>query len=239
MGYANRVLIATALAATTLTAACVTDPVTGERRVSKAAIGGVGGAVGGYLLGDLVGGRNDRTEKIVGAGIGGLAGAGIGAYMDRQEQELRRRTAGTDVHVIRQGDDLVLNMPSGVTFATNQSSIQPQFRATLDQVADVLRQYNQTYVDVYGHTDSTGSDSVQSGPVAAPRERRRRLSDDARRAERPARHARLRREPADREQRDRGRQGGQPPGRDQAGAGHPAGSGLRREVRRAARGRNP
>jgi outer membrane protein OmpA-like peptidoglycan-associated protein len=159
MGYANKVLIATALAATTLTAACVTDPVTGERRVSKAAIGGVGGAVGGYLLGDLVGGRNDRTEKIIGAGIGGLAGAGIGTYMDRQEQELRRRTAGTDVHVIRQGDDLVLNMPSGVTFATNQSSIQPQFRATLDQVADVLRQYNQTYVDVYGHTDSTGSDS--------------------------------------------------------------------------------
>jgi outer membrane protein OmpA-like peptidoglycan-associated protein len=159
MGYANKVLIAAALAATTLTAACVTDPVTGERRVSKAAIGGVGGAVGGYLLGDLVGGRNDRTEKIIGAGIGGLAGAGIGAYMDRQEQELRRRTAGTDVHVIRQGDDLVLNMPSGITFATNQSSIQPQFRATLDQVADVLRQYNQTYVDVYGHTDSTGSDS--------------------------------------------------------------------------------
>ncbi|KRC81214.1 OmpA family protein [Sphingomonas sp. Root241] len=159
MGTANKVLIATALAATTLTAACVTDPVTGERRVSKAAIGGVGGAVGGYLLGDLVGGRNDRTEKIIGAGIGGLAGAGIGAYMDRQEQELRRRTAGTDVRVIRQGDDLVLNMPSGITFATNQSSIQPQFRATLDQVADVLRQYNQTYVDVYGHTDSTGSDS--------------------------------------------------------------------------------
>ena len=159
MGYVNKILIAAALAATTLTAACVTDPVTGERRVSKAAIGGVGGAVGGYLLGDLVGGRNDRTEKIIGAGIGGLAGAGIGAYMDRQEQELRRRTAGTDVRVIRQGDDLILNMPSGITFATNESSIQPQFRTTLDQVADVLRQYNQTYVDVYGHTDSTGSDS--------------------------------------------------------------------------------
>jgi outer membrane protein OmpA-like peptidoglycan-associated protein len=159
MGNANKTLIAAALAATTLTAACVTDPVTGERRVSKAAIGGVGGAVGGYLLGDLVGGRNDRTEKILGAGIGGLAGAGIGAYMDRQEQELRRRTAGTDVRVIRQGDDLILNMPSGITFATNESSVQPQFRGTLDQVADVLRQYNQTYVDVYGHTDSTGSDS--------------------------------------------------------------------------------
>jgi outer membrane protein OmpA-like peptidoglycan-associated protein len=159
MLIARKALIAAALAATTLTAACVTDPVTGERRVSKAAIGAGAGVVGGYLLGDLVGGRNDRTEKIIGAGIGGLAGAGIGAYMDRQEQELRRRTAGTDIRVIRQGDDLVLNMPSNVTFATNEASIQPQFRNTLDQVADVLKQYNQTYVDVYGHTDSTGSDS--------------------------------------------------------------------------------
>lgn len=159
MGIISKGLVVAALAATTLTAACVTDPVTGERRVSKAAIGGGVGVLGGYLLGDLVGGRNDRTEKILGAGIGGLAGAGIGAYMDRQEQELRRRTAGTDVRVIRQGDDLVLNMPSGITFATNESSVQPQFRATLDQVADVLREYNQTYIDVYGHTDSTGSDS--------------------------------------------------------------------------------
>ena len=137
---------------------CVTDPVTGEKRVSRAAIGGGVGAVGGYLLGDLVGGRNDRTEKIVGAGIGAIAGVAVGSYIDKQEQELRRRTAGTDVQVIRQGDELVLRMPSNVTFATNESAIQPQFRPTLDQVADVLREYRSTYVDVYGHTDSTGSD---------------------------------------------------------------------------------
>ena len=139
--------------------ACTTDPETGERRISKAAIGGIGGAVGGYLLGDLVGGRRDRTEKILGAGIGGLAGAGIGAYMDRQEQELRRRTAGTDVQVIRQGDDLILNIPSGINFAYDSAQVQPQFQRTLDQVASTLAEYNQTYLDVYGHTDSTGSDA--------------------------------------------------------------------------------
>ena len=155
----SKLLLAASLSAMTLTSACVTDPETGERKISKAAIGGIGGAVGGYLLGDLVGGRRDRTEKIVGAGIGGLAGAGIGAYMDKQERDLRARTAGTDVQVIRQGDDLVLNMPSGITFGYDRSDIQPQFRPTLDQVGDVLAQYNQTYVDVYGHTDSTGSDA--------------------------------------------------------------------------------
>lgn len=159
MRMATRLLTAGALAAATLTAGCVTDPATGERRVSSAAIGGVGGALGGYLLGDIVGGRRDRTEKIVGAGIGGLVGAGIGAYMDQQEQELRRRTAGTDVRVIRQGDDLVLSMPSGITFATDSATIDPRFRPTLDEVAQVLARYGQTYVDVYGHTDSTGSDA--------------------------------------------------------------------------------
>ena len=145
------------------TAACTTDPETGERRISKAAIGGIGGALGGYLLGDLVGGRRDRTEKIIGAGIGGIAGAGIGAYMDKQERDLRARTAGTDVQVIRQGDDLLLNIPSGINFAYNSAAVQPQFQQTLDRVASVLGEYNRTYIDVYGHTDSTGSDAYNQG----------------------------------------------------------------------------
>ena len=153
----SKLFAAAALVALT-TGGCTTDPQTGERRISKAAIGGIGGALGGYLLGDVVGGRHDRTEKIVGAGLGGLAGAGIGAYMDKQERDLRARTAGTDVQVIRRGDDLVLNIPSGITFAYDSATVQPQFQRTLDQVAGTLAEYKETYIDVYGHTDSTGSD---------------------------------------------------------------------------------
>jgi outer membrane protein OmpA-like peptidoglycan-associated protein len=137
---------------------CVTDPETGNRRISKATIGGVGGAVGGYLLGDLLGGRNDRTEKIVGAGIGAIAGAGVGAYMDAQEKKMRERTAGTGVDVVRQGDELLLRMPSGITFATDQSTIQPRFQPTLDQVAATLAEYPRTMIDVLGHTDSDGAE---------------------------------------------------------------------------------
>ncbi|WCM26788.1 OmpA family protein [Sphingomonas sp. QA11] len=159
MKASNRVLAVAALAALVTTSACTTDPVTGERRLSKTAIGGIGGALGGYLIGDIVGGRNDRTAKILGAGIGGIAGAGIGAYMDKQEHDLRARTAGTDVQVIRQGDDLILNIPSGINFAHNSAMVAPQFRRTLDQVGQVLGQYDRTYVDIYGHTDSTGSES--------------------------------------------------------------------------------
>lgn len=144
-------------AALLATAACTTDPYTGQQRVSRTAVGAAVGALGGYLLGDVVGGRSDRTERILGAGIGAVAGGAVGAYMDRQERDLRRQTAGTGVDVIRQGDDLLLRMPSGITFDYDRSDVRPEFRATLDEVAQTLNAYNQTFIDVLGHTDSTGS----------------------------------------------------------------------------------
>ncbi|MCP1468391.1 outer membrane protein OmpA-like peptidoglycan-associated protein [Sphingobium sp. OAS761] len=163
MRISHRIIGAAGLAAMLATTACTTDPATGERRVSKAAIGGIGGALGGYLLGDLVGGKRDRTEKIVGAGIGAIAGAGIGAYMDAQERKLREETAGSGVDVIRDGDNLLLRMPSGITFGYDSATVQPQFQPTLNDVASVLAQYPKTYIDVLGHTDSDGSDAYNQG----------------------------------------------------------------------------
>ncbi|OHC91646.1 MAG: hypothetical protein A2095_13165 [Sphingomonadales bacterium GWF1_63_6] len=159
MRISHRIIGAAGLAAMLATTACTTDPTTGQRTISKAAIGGIGGALGGYLLGDLVGGRSDRTEKILGAGIGAVAGAGIGAYMDAQERKLREETAGTGVDVIRDGDDLLLRMPSVITFAYDRADVQPQFQPTLNDVASVLAQYPKTYIDVFGHTDSDGADA--------------------------------------------------------------------------------
>ena len=141
------------------TAACTTDPYTGERRINRTVVGAIGGAVGGYLLGDVIGGRGDRTERILGAGIGAVAGGAIGAYMDRQEADLRRQTAGTGVDVIRQGDELLLRMPSGITFDFNSYVVKPQFQATLNEVAQTLNNYPATMIDVLGHTDSVGSDA--------------------------------------------------------------------------------
>ena len=141
------------------TAACTTDPHTGQQRINRTAVGIGVGALGGYLLGDLVGGNHDRGAKLAGVGIGAIAGGAAGYYMDRQEAELRRQTAGTGVDVYRSGDDLILRMPSGITFDVDRYDIQPQFQSTLNQVAQTLSSYNQTYIDVLGHTDSTGSDA--------------------------------------------------------------------------------
>lgn len=151
-------IAAFSLSALALASGCTTNPETGNRVISKAAIGGIGGALGGYLLGDIIGGRNDRTEKIIGAGLGGLAGAGVGYYMDEQEKKLRQQTAGSGIDVTRDGDNLILNMPSNVTFPVNSSAIQPEFQQTLGDVANTLSQYEKSYIDVYGHTDSTGTD---------------------------------------------------------------------------------
>jgi outer membrane protein OmpA-like peptidoglycan-associated protein len=94
---------------------------------------------------------------LIGAGLGALAGGGVGLYMDNQESKLRERLRGTGVSVTRVGDDIILNMPSNITFDTDQSAVKPQFYETLNSVALVLREFNKTLVDVTGHTDSTGT----------------------------------------------------------------------------------
>ncbi|MDE2620538.1 MAG: OmpA family protein [Sphingomonadales bacterium] len=152
--------IVTSLCAVSLLSlsACVTDPNTGERKVSRTAIGGGVGALGGLLLGGLIGGG---TGRIVGAGIGGIAGAAVGYTMDKQIKQLREQTAGSGVDVtsVDNGQAILVNLPEGVTFDVGSYSLKPEFRATLDKVADSLKQYPNSLIDVYGHTDSTGSDA--------------------------------------------------------------------------------
>ncbi len=96
---------------------------------------------------------------MIGAGIGALAGGAIGYYMDRQEAKLREELAGTGVSVTRMGDNITLNLSGDITFATNSSDLGPQFFDVLNSVSKVLGEYEQTVVEVAGHTDADGSES--------------------------------------------------------------------------------
>ena len=153
----TRTLVASFAAVSLLTvSACVTDPNTGEKKVSRTAIGTGGGALAGLLLGGLIGGK---TGRIVGAGLGGVAGGIVGYKMDQQIKELREQTAGSGVDVTETdgGQAILVNLPDGVTFATGSYSISPTFRATLDKVAASMNAYPNSLIDVYGHTDTVGS----------------------------------------------------------------------------------
>ena len=140
------------------TSACVTDPNTGEQKISRTAIGGVGGAVLGGLLGGAIGGK---TGRIVGAVGGAAAGGFVGYKMDNQIKELKEQTAGSGVDVteVDGGSAILVNLPDGVTFDVGSAVINSNFRGTLDSVSANLVQYPNSIIDVYGHTDSTGSDA--------------------------------------------------------------------------------
>ena len=161
---AKLLVASVSLAAMLGAAACTTtDPYSSTPGRNNTATGAVAGALGGALLGYLTNtssGEQGRKNALIGAGVGALAGAGVGQYMDRQQRALETELSGTGVGVARQGDNLVLRMPSDVTFATNQSSLDTRFLPVLADVARVLNEYDRSMVDVIGHTDSSGGDAI-------------------------------------------------------------------------------
>jgi outer membrane protein OmpA-like peptidoglycan-associated protein len=154
-------IIVASLAVLALSACTSLNPYTGETQVSNTAGGALIGAGGGAVVGGIIGaatGNDPRIGALIGAGVGGLTGAAIGSYMDQQEAELRAQLQGTGVSVTRVGNQIILNMPSNITFAVDKATVQPQFSQTLTSVGLVLKKFNKTIVDVYGHTDSSGPD---------------------------------------------------------------------------------
>jgi outer membrane protein OmpA-like peptidoglycan-associated protein len=150
----KRTLIAAALVAVLGITACSTNPYTGEEEVSNTGKGAGIGAAGGAIAGAIISGS--RRSTLLGLGIGALVGAGIGLYMDREEDKIRAKLKGTGVSVTRVGHQVILNMPGNVTFATSSANISSGFYPVLDSVALVINEYKKTYVDIIGYTDSTG-----------------------------------------------------------------------------------
>ena len=160
----NFIVAGVAVAAMLGVSACQTyDPYSSAPRRNNTATGAIAGGLGGAILGYLTNtsdGEQGRRNALIGAGVGALGGAAVGAYMDNQQRAMEAELSGSGVGVARQGDNLVLRMPSDVTFATNQANVEPQFEATLADVSRVLQQYDRSIVDIVGHTDSSGGDAI-------------------------------------------------------------------------------
>ncbi len=135
------------------------NPYTGEKQTAKATSGAVIGGAVGAILGAATGDKESRKKRALkGAGVGAIAGGGVGYYMDTQEAKLREKLESTGVSVTRNGDNIILNMPSAITFDVNSPALKPNFFSVLDSVNLVLKEYKSTLVTVAGHTDSSGAD---------------------------------------------------------------------------------
>lgn len=147
-------IIASLFLGTTLISCTATDELGGFSGRGK---GTVGGAAAGALIGQLIG--KDTKSTLIGAGVGSLLGLTWGAYLDKQEAALKDSLKDTPVKVSREGDNLNINLPGGVTFASDSAAISQAFYSSLNEIAGVLVQYPESKILVNGYTDSTGGDA--------------------------------------------------------------------------------
>lgn len=156
----NKLMIAAVASGLALTG-CVTDPNTGQQRLNKAAIGGLAGAAGGATISKATGGDKTGRDALIGAALG----TGVGYYMERQARQLEQQMAGTGVTVEQNPTtgNIDLIMPGNITFAFDDATLSSSFKPTLDKLASTMNQYNQTTVNIAGHTDSRGAASYNMG----------------------------------------------------------------------------
>jgi len=158
-------LIAMPLLATLLLSACTTNDLGDSRNLSKTQTGAIIGTVSGAALGAIINHKNRGKGALIGAVGGGLAGTGVGYYMDKQakdlEKQLQPEIQRGEISVEKRASDnaLLVSMTSSTGFDTNSTVLKPGYTTTLNKISHVLNQYGKTTVTVLGHTDSVGSDA--------------------------------------------------------------------------------
>jgi len=159
----KNLILALSIASITVLSSCTTyDPYTGEEKTTNAAKGAGIGAGAALVISYMANKDKSSAERnkrmLRDAGIGAIAGGGVGYYMDTQEAKLRKQLRGSGVSVVRDGDNINLVMPGNITFPSNQHNLKTDFYDVLDSVALVLEEFDKTIIVVAGYTDNVGSD---------------------------------------------------------------------------------
>ena len=158
----TRFSIAAALAGTMVLGACapgqgiVAGPNDPNQRTKNGALIGAGA---GALIGALSESDGDRAEgALKGAVIGGALGAGVGYSLDKQEADLRR-VMDSRVVITNTGDRLIVTLPQDILFATDSTALQPTLQGDLSAPAQNVQIYQNSTLQIVGHTDSDGEAS--------------------------------------------------------------------------------
>ncbi|MFD2738273.1 OmpA family protein [Sulfitobacter aestuarii] len=125
----------------------------------KTKSGALIGAGAGAVIGALSKGDGNRAEgALKGAVLGGALGAGVGYSLDKQEAELRR-VMDSRVVITNTGDRLIVTLPQDILFATDSTAVQPALQGDLAALASNVQIYQNSTLQVIGHTDSDGEAS--------------------------------------------------------------------------------
>lgn len=132
---------------------------------------GIGAGLGAILGASTSGGGGGRAAggAVLGAAVGAVAGNIWSKRMENQKKTMEQATQGTGVQVTQTADNrLKMEIPSDISFDTNRADIKSNFRPILDRFASTLNENPATTVTIIGHTDSTGSDSINQ-PLSVER----------------------------------------------------------------------
>ena len=120
------------------------------------------GAASGAVIGAIAYKENRSRGAVIGAIGGGIAGGAVGAYMDKQKQDLEKAMAqeiqAGQARIDKMPNDVLrITMTNQTAFDTDSTTIKPGFHSTMDKLADVVVRYGKTTLTVVGHTDNVGS----------------------------------------------------------------------------------
>lgn len=122
-------------------------------------IGASAGAVLGGILGNNIGkGKNAPLGAVLGGIVGGVAGNVIGNKMDKQAKEIKDTLPGAEVERVGEGIKVTLK-ENMVNFGFDSSNLSEAGKMNLDKLATVLANNPDTNINIYGYTDSKGTDS--------------------------------------------------------------------------------
>ena len=121
-----------------------------------ALIGGGGGAALGAIIGALAG--NTAIGAAIGTAVGAGAGAIIGKKMDKAKKEAEA-IQNAQVEEVKDSnglDAVKVTFDSGILFSTGKSTLTSSSKASLQELANVLKNNSDCDVAIQGYTDNQG-----------------------------------------------------------------------------------
>jgi outer membrane protein OmpA-like peptidoglycan-associated protein len=127
--------------------------------MNKTKKGAIIGTAGGAAMGAVIGKASGNTAlgTIIGAAVGGVTGAVIGKKMDKQAEEIKKTVPGAKVE--RVGEGIVVKFSDEILFDYDKADLKQASATSLKNLVTVLNKYNETDLEIQGHTDAKGDES--------------------------------------------------------------------------------